>query len=241
MEQCNVIFDYIRYLLQCTLLIASVLLKLTGNNNLCLHLLCWITSSLILTLLQCTLQWACLQCLVRSSLARNRFCTLWLTKQVLRTFVRYVKLCKLASLDRCSDKEILGGGVLCLKVLKNTDISCNPPNTMPQLQGNQLPMGQVLTVIGGRVVSSSNGQYPVNGQQLMLQLDSLTCAMTDMAVTNNEEEMETAEHQTDQGVLQQRIDHHQQLLVQQQQVEHFKQLELMQQEKLQQQQQQHLG
>merc|ERR1711892_781944 len=107
---------------------------------------------------------------------------------------------------------------------------------MQQLQGNQLPMGQVLTVMGGRVVSSSNGQYPVNGQQLMMQLDSLTCAMTDMAVTNNEEEMETAENQTDEGVLQQRIYHHQQLLVQQQQVEHFKQLELMQQEK-----QQHLG
>ena len=100
----------------------------------------------------------------------------------------------------------------------------------------------VLTVVGGRVVSSSHGQFPVNGQQLMMQLDSLTCAMTDMAVST-EEEMETASNQTEEELLQQRLyqqhhQHHQQLLLQQQQVDHLKQLELMQQEKL---QQQHFG
>lgn len=47
--------------------------------------------------------------------------------------------------------------------------------------------GSVLTVVGGRVVSQ---QPPllVNGQQLMMQLDCLTSAMTDMSV--QEEPME---------------------------------------------------
>ena len=106
---------------------------------------------------------------------------------------------------------------------------------------SQLPMGhQILTVVGGRVVSSSHGQFPINGQQLMMQLDSLTCAMTDMAVTTDEE-METASNLSEKELLQQQLyqhHHQQQLLLQQQQVDHLKQLELMQQEKL---QQQHFG
>ena len=45
------------------------------------------------------------------------------------------------------------------------------------------------TVVGGRIVASSQGHFPLNGQQLMMQLDSLTSAMMDMDVSM-EEEME---------------------------------------------------
>ena len=48
----------------------------------------------------------------------------------------------------------------------------------------------VLNGLDGRVVASSyssNVQFPINGQQLMMQLDSLTSAMTDMGVSNQEE------------------------------------------------------
>ena len=45
------------------------------------------------------------------------------------------------------------------------------------------------TVVGGRIVASSLGQFPVNGQQLMMQLDSLTSSMMDMNVSL-EDEME---------------------------------------------------
>merc|ERR1712243_350165 len=44
------------------------------------------------------------------------------------------------------------------------------------------------TVVGGRIVASS---FPVNGQQLMMQVDSLTSAMMDMNVAM-EEDMEDA-------------------------------------------------
>ena len=42
--------------------------------------------------------------------------------------------------------------------------------------------------MGGRIVASS---FPVNGQQLMMQVDSLTSAMMDMNVTM-EEDMEVS-------------------------------------------------
>ena len=120
-----------------------------------------------------------------------------------------------------------------------------------------------LTVVGGKVVASSHGQFPVNGQQLMMQLDSLTSAMMDMEVTV-EEDMEVrmggiyramiyslfkdltekniqpkqtqsnTNHLTEQQVLQQQLI--EQKLLQQQQ----KQQELMQQQEYQLQQQQQL-
>merc|ERR1712106_392902 len=50
------------------------------------------------------------------------------------------------------------------------------------------------TVVGGRIVASSQGHFPLNGQQLMMQLDSLTSAMMDMDVSMEEEmEAETAQ------------------------------------------------
>jgi len=100
----------------------------------------------------------------------------------------------------------------------------NLPSVNPLYFSNPPPMGQVLTVVGGRVVASSQGQFPINGQQLMMQLDSLTCAMTDMTVTT-EEEMEETTNQTEQEMLQQKLYQQQQQLLQQQQqqVEHLRQ------------------
>ena len=72
--------------------------------------------------------------------------------------------------------------------------------------------------MGGKVVSSSQRQFPVNGQQLMMQLETMTSAMTDMTVTSYEEKMETG----DQECLQQNQylkhleHHHQQLELQRQ-------------------------
>eukprot|EP00092_Neocalanus_flemingeri_P014884 GFUD01016075.1.p1 GENE.GFUD01016075.1~~GFUD01016075.1.p1 ORF type:complete len:159 (-),score=60.09 GFUD01016075.1:142-618(-) len=118
------------------------------------------------------------------------------------------------------------------------DLSYHPshlPNVNPQFLPNPPTMGQVLTVVGGRVVSR-NSQFPINGQQLMMQVDSLTCAMTDMTVTT-EEGMEETSNETEQGILQQKLyQQQQQLLQHQQQVEHLRQLQLEQQGRLQQQQ-----
>ena len=47
----------------------------------------------------------------------------------------------------------------------------------------------VLIVVRGRIVAAS--QVPVNGQQLMMQVDNMTSAMTDMMVTSSEEKMDT--------------------------------------------------
>jgi hypothetical protein len=52
---------------------------------------------------------------------------------------------------------------------------------------------QVLTVVGGRMVPysySSNVQFTINGQQLMMQMDSLTSNMMDMAVTTDADEVQ---------------------------------------------------
>eukprot|EP00092_Neocalanus_flemingeri_P089353 GFUD01113063.1.p1 GENE.GFUD01113063.1~~GFUD01113063.1.p1 ORF type:complete len:177 (+),score=68.98 GFUD01113063.1:50-580(+) len=141
----------------------------------------------------------------------------------------------------------------------NMDIPCN------QLNADQMfPRAQVLTVVSGRVVTScsSNGQFPLNGQQLMMQLDSLTSSMMDMAVNTEEVEMEEVDEENIQqtntakstmfsqniesdehSVEQQMLKHHQELeqqqyeLEQQQhQMEHQRQLQLEQQGKLLQQQ-----
>merc|ERR1711934_1061453 len=60
----------------------------------------------------------------------------------------------------------------------------------------------VLTVVGGRMVltkgtspMSSGTSYPVNGQQLMMQLDSVTSSLMDMAVSTEEGSMETEQSQ----------------------------------------------
>ena len=65
-------------------------------------------------------------------------------------------------------------------------------NIQPSSDQGVLPGHQVLTVVGGKIISSSfssHGKFPVNGQQLMMQLDSLTSCMMDMVVTSEEVEM----------------------------------------------------
>merc|ERR1711934_705654 len=57
-------------------------------------------------------------------------------------------------------------------------------------QQQQQQQSTVLTVVGGRMVSRA-APMPLNGQQLMMQLDGLTSAMTGMSV--QEEAMESAE------------------------------------------------
>jgi len=68
-----------------------------------------------------------------------------------------------------------------------------------------------LTVVGGRIVNSGGGStssggqaYPVNGQQLQMQLDSLASAMTDMIV--NDDEMEMPANQEYNKYIQSRTD-----------------------------------
>merc|ERR1719154_369332 len=63
----------------------------------------------------------------------------------------------------------------------------------------------------------------------MMQVDSLTCAMTDMTVTS-EECMEEQSNQTEHQLFQQKLYHQQQQqLLQEQQVQHLRQLQLEQQ------------
>merc|ERR1711983_616575 len=76
----------------------------------------------------------------------------------------------------------------------------------------------VLAVVGGRMVltkvsspMSSGVRYPINGQQLIMQLDSLTSSLMDMSVTTDEGNMETEQTQ------QQHIEAQQQILKSQQQ------------------------
>ena len=48
---------------------------------------------------------------------------------------------------------------------------------------------------------SSGTSYPVNGQQLMMQLDSVTSRLMDMGMTTEEENMETEQSQHQQNSL----------------------------------------
>merc|ERR1712243_149635 len=59
------------------------------------------------------------------------------------------------------------------------------------------PAVQSYTVVGGRIVASSQGHFPVNGQKLMMKLESMTSAMMNMDVSM-EEEMEEETDQTKQ-------------------------------------------
>jgi len=66
----------------------------------------------------------------------------------------------------------------------------NKVYAMQCAQQQQQQQSTILTVVGGRMVSRSS-PMPLNGQQLMMQLDGLTSAMTGMSV--QEEAMESAE------------------------------------------------
>ena len=50
---------------------------------------------------------------------------------------------------------------------------------------------------------SSGSSYPVNGQQLMMQLDSVTSSLMDMAVSTEEGSMETEQSQQQQHIVSQ--------------------------------------
>merc|ERR1711936_996283 len=70
----------------------------------------------------------------------------------------------------------------------------NKVYAMQCAQQQQQQQSTVLSVVGGRMVSRS-APMPLNGQQLMMQLDGLTSAMTGMSV--QEEAMESTEEEDD--------------------------------------------
>merc|ERR1711934_463222 len=70
----------------------------------------------------------------------------------------------------------------------------NKVYAMQCAQQQQQQQSTVLTVVGGRMISRS-APMPLNGQQLMMQLDGLTSAMTGMSV--QEEAMESTEEEDD--------------------------------------------
>merc|ERR1711974_392986 len=84
-----------------------------------------------------------------------------------------------AAMEAATHQESAGQGSLLNKVY-----------AMQCAQQQQQQQSTILTVVGGRMVSRS-APMPLNGQQLMMQLDGLTSAMTGMSV--QEEAMESAE------------------------------------------------
>jgi len=82
-------------------------------------------------------------------------------------------------MEAATHQESAGQGSLLNKVY-----------AMQCAQQQQQQQSTILTVVGGRMVSRS-APMPLNGQQLMMQLDGLTSAMTGMSV--QEEPMESAE------------------------------------------------
>jgi len=82
-------------------------------------------------------------------------------------------------MEAATHQESAGQGSLLNKVY-----------AMQCAQQQQQQQSTILTVVGGRMVSRS-APMPLNGQQLMMQLDGLTSAMTGMSV--QEEAMESAE------------------------------------------------
>merc|ERR1711872_79999 len=59
--------------------------------------------------------------------------------------------------------------------------------------------GSVMGIVGGKLVQpsySSNLSFPLNGQQLMMQLDNLTSSMMEMAVSQDTEMEEVMDDQT---------------------------------------------
>merc|ERR1711983_206483 len=78
----------------------------------------------------------------------------------------------------------------------------------------------ILTVVGGRMVVTkasnpqlSHSSYPLTGQQLMMQVDSMTSSLMDMVVSGNSG-TNTQQMETDQQQQQQQ--HQQQLVLQRQ-------------------------
>merc|ERR1712156_897781 len=86
----------------------------------------------------------------------------------------------------------------------------------------------VMTVVGGRMVltkvsspQSSHSAYPLTGQQLMMQLDSVTSSLMDLAVTNTNNDTTTA---MDTGTQQQHLQQQQQQHLQQQQQHQYQEV-----------------
>jgi hypothetical protein len=105
------------------------------------------------------------------------------------------------------------------------------------------------TVVGGRIVAYSQGHFPVNGQQLMMQLDSLTSLMMDMNVSmedkmevirsdETESNRESTQSNKDANKSHQQQQHEHQMMQQQQYELQLQQYQLQQQQQFHQEQQQ---
>merc|ERR1712055_581312 len=70
----------------------------------------------------------------------------------------------------------------------------NKVYAMQCAQQQQQQQSTVLTVVGGRMVSSGS-PMPLNGQQLMMQLDGITSAMTGMSVQEEAMDSSTSEEE----------------------------------------------
>eukprot|EP00090_Calanus_glacialis_P002020 TRINITY_DN11519_c0_g1_i2.p1 TRINITY_DN11519_c0_g1~~TRINITY_DN11519_c0_g1_i2.p1 ORF type:complete len:150 (-),score=49.72 TRINITY_DN11519_c0_g1_i2:65-514(-) len=109
------------------------------------------------------------------------------------------------------------------------------------------PAVSSYTVVGGRIVASSQGQFPVNGQQLMMQLDSLTSSMMEMNVSMDDEmedmteetvhNRESTQPNKDRNKSHQQQQHEQQMMQQQQYELQLQQYQLQQQQQFHQEQQ----
>merc|ERR1712181_28319 len=83
------------------------------------------------------------------------------------------------------------GGAAAMEAAAHQEGSLlNKVYAMQCAQQQQQQQSTILTVVGGRMISRS-APMPLNGQQLMMQLDGLTSAMTGMSV--QEEAMESSE------------------------------------------------
>merc|ERR1712181_58261 len=83
------------------------------------------------------------------------------------------------------------GGAAAMEAAAHQEGSLlNKVYAMQCAQQQHQQQSTILTVVGGRMISRS-APMPLNGQQLMMQLDGLTSAMTGMSV--QEEAMESSE------------------------------------------------
>merc|ERR1711944_147663 len=70
----------------------------------------------------------------------------------------------------------------------------NKVYAMQCAQQQQQQQSTIFTVVGGRMVSSGS-PMPLNGQQLMMQLDGITSAMTGMSVQEEAMDSSTSEEE----------------------------------------------
>merc|ERR1712240_448694 len=85
------------------------------------------------------------------------------------------------------------GGAATMEATSAQGSLLNKVYEMPCAQQQQ-QQSTIFTVVGGRMVSSGS-PMPLNGQQLMMQLDGITSAMTGMSVQEEAMDSSTSEEE----------------------------------------------